>query len=124
MQPLERAFKFEGFILDLRRGCLRGAGGEIELRQKFSRCSGIWSRTRAVWFPRTSSSRGWPNVVVTTAPRSGDRHQRRQRPVKTRHYRRSARVENPRSVVEASADLDDRKGTTADEKPDRLPRIR
>jgi Transcriptional regulatory protein, C terminal len=66
----------------------------------------------------------WPNVVVTTAPRSEDRHQRRQRPVKTRHYRRSARVENPRSVVEASADLDDRKGTTADEKPDRLPRIR
>jgi DNA-binding response OmpR family regulator len=34
MQPLQRGFKFEGFTLDLRRGSLRGAGGEIELRPK------------------------------------------------------------------------------------------
>jgi DNA-binding winged helix-turn-helix (wHTH) protein len=34
MQPLERVFKFEGFTLDLRRGCLRGPDGEIELRPK------------------------------------------------------------------------------------------
>jgi TolB-like protein len=34
MLPLERVFKFEGFTLDLRRGCLRGPDGEIELRPK------------------------------------------------------------------------------------------
>jgi TolB-like protein/DNA-binding winged helix-turn-helix (wHTH) protein len=34
MQPPEKVFSFEGFTLDLRRGCLRGVAGEIELRPK------------------------------------------------------------------------------------------
>jgi adenylate cyclase len=30
----EKTFCFEGFTLDLRRGCLHGENGEIELRPK------------------------------------------------------------------------------------------
>ncbi len=66
MQPLERAYKFEGFTLDLRRGCLRGADGEIELRPKSFEVLRYLVENAGRLVPKDEiMSAVWPNVIVT-----------------------------------------------------------
>jgi DNA-binding winged helix-turn-helix (wHTH) protein len=66
MQPLEREFKFEGFTLDLKRGCLRGAGGEIELRPKSFEVLRYLVEDAGRLVPRDELIKAvWPNLVVT-----------------------------------------------------------
>jgi adenylate cyclase len=66
MQPLEREFKFEGFTLDLRRGCLRGAGGEIELRPKSFEVLRYLVENAGRLVPKDELIKAvWPNLVVT-----------------------------------------------------------
>src|SRR6266699_664592 len=66
MQPLERAYKFEGFTLDLRRGCLRSADGEIELRPKSFEVLRYLVENAGRLVPKDEIiSAVWPNVIVT-----------------------------------------------------------
>jgi Transcriptional regulatory protein, C terminal len=66
MHPLERALQFEGFTLDLRRGCLRGAGGEIELRPKSFEVLRYLIENAGRLVPKDELIKAvWPNLVVT-----------------------------------------------------------
>jgi hypothetical protein len=42
-----KIFEFEGFSLDLKRGCLRAADGEVALRPRASKSSATLSRMPA-----------------------------------------------------------------------------
>jgi adenylate cyclase len=65
-QRLEREFKFESFTLDLRRGSLRVAGGEIELRPKSFKVLRNLIENAGRLAPRDELIKAvWPNVVVT-----------------------------------------------------------
>jgi TolB-like protein/DNA-binding winged helix-turn-helix (wHTH) protein len=66
MQPLERVFKFEGFTLDLRRGCLRGPDGEIELRPKSFEVLRYLVENAGRLVPKDEIVNVvWPNVIVS-----------------------------------------------------------
>jgi TolB-like protein/DNA-binding winged helix-turn-helix (wHTH) protein len=115
MQPLERAFQFEGFTLDLRRGCLRGADGEIELRPKSFEVLRYLVENAGRLVPRDELINAvWPNVVVTEESLTrcvsdirlvlGDRRQRIIRTVQRRGYLFAV----PRREVEADATSADR----------------
>jgi class 3 adenylate cyclase/predicted ATPase len=66
MQPQERAFKFKGFTLDLRRGCLRGPDGEIELRPKSFEILRYLVENAGRLVPKNEIMNVvWPNVIVT-----------------------------------------------------------
>src|SRR5208282_4444889 len=66
MQPLERIFKFEGFSLDLRRGCLRGPDGEIELRPKSFEVLRYLVENAGRLVPKDEIvDVVWPNVIVS-----------------------------------------------------------
>jgi class 3 adenylate cyclase/predicted ATPase len=97
MQPLEREFRFEGFTLDLRRGCLRDAGGEIELRPKsFEVLRYLVENAGRLVAKDELIKAVWPNVVVTDESLTrcvsdvrlalGDRQQRIIRTMPRRGY--------------------------------------
>jgi TolB-like protein/DNA-binding winged helix-turn-helix (wHTH) protein len=66
MQSLENAFSFENFTLDLRRGCLYSAGGEIELRPKSFEVLRYLVENAGRLVPKDEIMKAvWPNVVVT-----------------------------------------------------------
>ncbi len=67
MQPAgEQAFLFEGFTLDLRRGCLRGTDHEIELRPKsFATLRHLVENAGRLVSKDELAKAVWPNVVVT-----------------------------------------------------------
>src|SRR5208282_66711 len=97
MQPPERAFQFEGFTLDLRRGYLRGADGEIELRPKsFEVLRYLVENAGRLVSKDEIMKAVWPNVIVTDESLArcvsdvrfalGDRRQRIIRTVPRRGY--------------------------------------
>src|SRR5262245_37491194 len=58
--------EFEGFILDLSRGCLRNAEGEIELRPKsFELLRTLAENPGRLLAKEELLSAVWPNVTVT-----------------------------------------------------------
>jgi DNA-binding winged helix-turn-helix (wHTH) protein len=69
MQPLEKEFEFEGLTLNLRRGCLRGAGGEIELRPKSFEVLRYLAETAGRLVPEDELMKAvWPHVIVIDEP--------------------------------------------------------
>jgi DNA-binding winged helix-turn-helix (wHTH) protein len=93
MQPLERAFKFEGFTLDLRRG----ADGEIELRPKSFEVLRYLVENAGRLVPKDELIKAvWLNVIVADESLArcvsdiplalGDRRQRIIRTVPRRGY--------------------------------------
>jgi DNA-binding winged helix-turn-helix (wHTH) protein len=66
MQPVERSFSFDRFTLDLRRGCLRGPDGEIELRPKSFEVLRYLVENAGRLVPKDEIIEAvWPNVVVS-----------------------------------------------------------
>jgi DNA-binding winged helix-turn-helix (wHTH) protein len=110
MRPAERAFQFEGFTLDLRRGCLRGPEGEIELRPKsFEVLRYLVENAGRLVSKDELIKAVWSNVIVTDESLArcvsdvrlalGDRGQRIIRTVPRRGYLLAVRT----CEVEASA---------------------
>ncbi len=65
MQPPAKVFSFEGFTLDLRRGCLRGVAGEIELRPKSFEVLRYLIENAGRLVPKDEIMQAvWPNVIV------------------------------------------------------------
>jgi TolB-like protein/DNA-binding winged helix-turn-helix (wHTH) protein len=97
MQPDQRSFSFDNFTLDLRRGCLRGAEGEIELRPKSFEVLRYLVENAGRLVPKDELIKAvWPSVIVTDESLArcvsdvrlalGDRGQRIIRTVPRRGY--------------------------------------
>ena len=93
----ERAYSFEGFTLDLRRGCLRSAGGDIELRPKnFEMLRHLVENAGRLISKDELVQALWRNIVVTDQSLTrcisdirlalGDRDQRLIKTVPRRGY--------------------------------------
>ncbi len=66
MQPVEKSFRFDSFTLDLRRGCLRGPDGEIELRPKSFEVLRYLVENAGRLVSRGELINAiWPNVIVS-----------------------------------------------------------
>jgi DNA-binding winged helix-turn-helix (wHTH) protein len=110
MQPDQRSFSFDNFTLDLRRGCLRGAEGEIELRPKSFEVLRYLVENAGRLVPKDELIKAvWPSVIVTDESLArcvsdvrlalGDRGQRIIRTVPRRGYLLAVRTDE----AEASA---------------------
>jgi len=65
MRPGQRLFSFASFALDLRRGCLRGPDGEIDLRPKSFKVLRYLVENAGRLVPKDEIMRAvWPNVIV------------------------------------------------------------
>jgi class 3 adenylate cyclase/predicted ATPase len=104
MQPAsEKAYFFEGYTLDLRRGCLRSADHEIELRPKsFEMLRNLVENAGRLISKDELAKVVWPNVAVTDESLTrcmsevrlalGDRGQRLIKTVPRRGYLLAAPV--------------------------------
>src|SRR5580658_1214209 len=93
----ETTFRFEGFTLDLRRGCLSGAQGEVDLRPKSFEVLRYLVENAGRLVPKDELIKAvWPNVIVSDESLTrcvsdvrqalGDRAQRIVRTVPRRGY--------------------------------------
>ena len=67
MKPVEKTrFGFEGFVLDLKRGCVWGERGEIDLRPKSFEVLRYLVENAGRLVPKDELIKAvWPNVIVT-----------------------------------------------------------
>src|SRR5438067_11954610 len=70
MKPVEKTrFWFEGFVLDLKRGCVWGERGEIDLRPKSFEVLRYLVENAGRLVPKDELIKAvWPNVIVTDEP--------------------------------------------------------